>query len=45
MISAWWLILIVPVTFTAGYVLCGIMASGAQDDKCSSCMYEQSKKS
>lgn len=45
MISAWWLILIIPTAFTAGYVLCGIMATGAQEDRCSKCLYDHSKKS
>lgn len=39
MISAWWLLLIIPTCFLGGYVLCGTMTSGSQADDCAECMY------
>ena len=41
MISAWWLLLIIPTAFTFGYVLCGCMAIGKMSDKCNNCQYEK----
>lgn len=26
MMSAWWLLLVIPVSFVAGYVTCGILS-------------------
>ena len=39
MISAWWLLLIVPAAYIAGFALCGIMIMGSKSDECSECYY------
>ena len=30
MISAWWLLLIIPVTYVAGYISCGFMVGSRE---------------
>lgn len=37
--SPLWLILIIPAFFTLGYMICGLIMSGIQDEKCSYCKY------
>ena len=44
MISAWWLLLIIPICSFAGYALCGVMSSGSQADDCSKCIYNAHNK-
>lgn len=44
MISAWWLLLIIPACFLGGYVVCGVMASGSQADDCTECIYNARNK-
>ena len=43
MISAWWLLAIIPASFLGGYILCGVMSIGAQVDRCSECLYKKEK--
>ena len=37
--SPWWLFLIIPFCTFFGYILCGFMSFGAQEDKCQECQY------
>jgi hypothetical protein len=37
--SPLWLLLIIPVCFCVGYMVCGIVAIGAQDERCTYCKY------
>ena len=37
--SPLWLILIVPACFWGGFLVCGLVANGAQDERCSYCKY------
>ena len=39
MISAWWLILIIPITTIFGLTLGGMLSTKAQDDQCANCQY------
>lgn len=39
MISAWWLVLIMPICVTIGMIFNGIFNSTAQIDLCSQCHY------
>ena len=39
MISAWWLLLIIPVSATFGLALGGILSGNAQADNCANCQY------
>ena len=43
MISAWWLLLIIPVSFSVGYILAGVVSTGAQADQCNNCSYYKEK--
>ena len=43
MISAWWLIVIVPVSVMTGYIICGIMSSNTEQEKCLNCKYNKEK--
>ena len=37
--SPLWLLLIIPACFWAGYIVCALIMSGAQDEMCSYCKY------
>lgn len=39
MISAWWLLLIVPVSSIVGICITGFCAANSQKDCCSDCQY------
>ena len=39
MISAWWLILVIPLSVAVGYGLCGMLSGNAQADQCANCQY------
>ena len=43
MISAWWLLLAIPSSIVIGYILCGILVTGAQSDKCIKCVCSKEK--
>ena len=44
MISAWWLILIIPFTFLCGYCLCGVLSSNSEQERCLACRRKQAEK-
>lgn len=37
MISAWWLFLIIPLSFTFGYCLCGALSANSNTKRCEKC--------
>ena len=39
MISAWWLLLIVPAASIAGIFITGLCAVNSQQDRCAKCQY------
>lgn len=39
MISAWWLLLIIPMASTAGMILAGFFVISGQQDDCAECQY------
>lgn len=43
MISAWWLILIIPTVFISGYCLCGVLSSSSERDRCFECRMNKEK--
>jgi hypothetical protein len=44
MISAWWLLLIIPITFVVGIGYGAVLSEGKQADKCAKCMYNSIEK-
>ena len=43
MISAWWLLLIIPTAFCAGFALCAILGMNARDEECTYCEYRKDR--
>ena len=43
MISAWWLIVIVPISVMVGYIACGLMSFNTKQEKCLNCKYNKEK--
>ena len=43
MISAWWLIIIIPFSIMGGYLACGVMTSNSEQEKCLHCKYNKEK--
>jgi hypothetical protein len=43
MISAWWLFLIIPLSFVGGFMLCGVMSQGARIEECEQCRLQMRK--
>lgn len=43
MISAWWLIAIVPVSIMVGYIICGSITFASEQEKCFNCRYNKEK--
>ena len=41
MISAWWLFLIIPLTFSIGYVTCGVMVTNTMVERCQNCKHNK----
>lgn len=39
MISAWWLLLIIPLSGVIGYSFCGVLSGNTQADNCANCQY------
>jgi hypothetical protein len=44
MISAWWLALIIPITFVVGIGYGAVLSAGKQADKCTECIYNSIEK-
>lgn len=43
MISAWWLLLIIPVSFMVGYCFCGIVTSNERIERCLYCDHNKNR--
>ena len=41
--SPFWLFLIIPLTFTAGYISCGVMSTNSEIERCQKCIYDKNK--
>ena len=44
MISVWWLVLIIPITFVVGIGYGAVLSEGKQTDDCAECMYNTHNK-
>lgn len=38
--SPFWLFLIIPISFMAGYVVCGTVSTNSELERCEKCIYE-----